>query len=548
MSIVEQTSRRRRGRERTGDPVIAQVMSENDIDPYDVSHARERDSFDPDNPQSIRGSERYILVRGYARHQHHESPTGCSRWWASAHSWCVIDLKKQKIIHSYGQDCKKCGGKSTPSFEEEAKRRMAEYACRTHLYRTGRLRGGHRSFPNMTDLSGVREGHHDMLRCDMCKLLGHSCQSQGVADVRRPSTPSPPSSPESDSPVEVFDPTLMLGCSFCGGTGHSYLSCSVRRHQQELEERHLATRRTQAADVRRPQPATPTQNQPPVSSASQSVETSNHRTHSATASSTSDRRGTSVSSPSEVQTQTATARLSDLRRMLCCSFCGGTGHSSSSCWVRRHQMESAKTASKHTQLTSYTEDDQPQPKTLTVAVSPTNQTSATAFSTSGMSGPSVPEVQLQKTTARLSDPTRMLDCSFCGGAGHSYSSCSVRRHQLESLQKHLTDYRHTQPPSYTEVDQPHTQPPSYTEVDQPQPTLTPSQASQPAVSPTNQSVQTSSPRTPSATASGTSSRRLNVPNPGEFQLQATAKLGVAVVRSAVAKVGSFLFKRRSGQS
>ena len=524
-----------RGREGTGDPVIAEVMSENDIDPLDVSHAKDRGPFDPDNPQSIRGSQRFILVRGYAWHRQHESPTGCSRWWASAHSWCVIDLKKQKIIHGYGQYCKKCGGKSTPSFEEEAKRRMAEYACRTHLYRTGRLRGGHRSFPNMTDLSGVREGHHDMLRCDMCKLLGHSCQSQGAAEVRRPSTPSSPSSQESDSPVESFDPTLMLGCSFCGGSGHSYLSCSVRRHQQELEERH-PMRHAQPTEIHQRQPQTLTSSQPAVSRANQSVETS--RTHSATASSASGRRGLNVSNPGDFQLQTKT----DPTQTQHCSFCGRTGHSYLSCYLRRHEQELAESPPPTTQPTTEVHQLQLQALTLNQPAVfhdsqsvETNRThSATAASSSGRRGPNTSnsgDFQLQ-TTARSFDTTQALCCSFCGRTGHSYLSCSLRRHQQKFQESPSPTTRHTQPTNSTDIHQL-----------QPQ-TLT---SSQPTVSHANQSVETSR-TTHSATASSASGgRQLNVTvsNPGEFQLKTTAKLGVAVVRSAVAKVGTLLFKRKS---
>lgn len=137
------------------------------------------DRLNPRDIDSIRSSKRYFCVRGFAWFYHHESRTGCSRRWASANSWCVIDLKQQMIIHVYGQYCKSCGGKSTPYFEDEVVRRMAQYACQTHLYRTSQRRKK-ASMPDMSDFSRGREGPHNQSCCEMCQILGHSCQVTGV--------------------------------------------------------------------------------------------------------------------------------------------------------------------------------------------------------------------------------------------------------------------------------------------------------------------------------------------------------------------------------
>ena len=161
------------------DPIIAEVMQEKNIDPDDVLHFTTRPTcilYDPHNLDSVRGSQRYFRVRGFAWYRQHDSTTGCSRTWASAHSWGILDLREQKIVHRYGQECRTCGGKGTPSFSEEARGRMAEYACQQHLYRTKREQRPAVN-PDMRDLSGQRDGPHDSSNCDMCKLLGNSCNN-----------------------------------------------------------------------------------------------------------------------------------------------------------------------------------------------------------------------------------------------------------------------------------------------------------------------------------------------------------------------------------
>ena len=161
------------------DPIVAEVMQQKNIDPDDVFHITTRPTcipYDPHNLDSVRGSQRYFRVRGFAWYRQHDSTIGCSRTWASAHSWCILDLREQKIVHRYGQECRTCGGRGIPSFSEEARGKIAEYACQQHLYRTKREQRPAVDL-DMRDLSGQRDGPHDSSNCDMCKLLGHSCNN-----------------------------------------------------------------------------------------------------------------------------------------------------------------------------------------------------------------------------------------------------------------------------------------------------------------------------------------------------------------------------------
>lgn len=102
----------------------------------------------------------------------------CGRSWKSAHAWCVLDLKKQKIAHKLTQDCQSCDGRSDPQFDREAMKRMADYAVDFYLKRSGR-----RSWPPRSDVYDFNDmlfalddrPPHDEARCEMCRKLGRSC-------------------------------------------------------------------------------------------------------------------------------------------------------------------------------------------------------------------------------------------------------------------------------------------------------------------------------------------------------------------------------------
>ena len=92
-----------------------------------------------------------------------------------------MDLKTQQIIYYFSQKCQSCEGSANPSFDEEALRRMAEWAVDTFLRRTGRLRRDPLDLTNLDRALDLHvdvddsKGPHDQARCDMCIKLGRSC-------------------------------------------------------------------------------------------------------------------------------------------------------------------------------------------------------------------------------------------------------------------------------------------------------------------------------------------------------------------------------------
>jgi hypothetical protein len=149
--------------------IIGEVMRKNGVNPKDIPKESWVLYLDP---QSIRKSLRYYRVKGFAWFLNHGS---CFRTWPSAHSWCVMDLKAQTIVHKYTQFCQKCEGESQPYFDENAIRSMAEYAVKSYLRRTGRLPYDFSEMRSALDDDKDDRGPHDEGRCSMCKELGHSC-------------------------------------------------------------------------------------------------------------------------------------------------------------------------------------------------------------------------------------------------------------------------------------------------------------------------------------------------------------------------------------
>ena len=153
--------------------MIIEIMAENGITPESVP--AELDIVTFSNPGNITGSKRYFNTKGFALFQPHGS---CSRKWGSAHSWSVMDLKKQQFRHHFGQGCQKCDGTVQPEYDEQAIRRMAEWACKEHLIRMG-LQERQPRFNEQDLLDGLVDdtsaGPHDQGRCGMCKQLGRAC-------------------------------------------------------------------------------------------------------------------------------------------------------------------------------------------------------------------------------------------------------------------------------------------------------------------------------------------------------------------------------------
>ena len=63
-------------------------------------------NFDPKHLDRIENSKRYFHCKAFARfgdHEHMKTQlTICHRHWASAHAWCIINLKIQQILLGKG--------------------------------------------------------------------------------------------------------------------------------------------------------------------------------------------------------------------------------------------------------------------------------------------------------------------------------------------------------------------------------------------------------------------------------------------------------------
>ena len=155
--------------------IIVEVMEENDVHPGDIPSDDAINIDDNHDLETIRSSERYFLAKGFARFNNHEQPSRCSRTWASAHSWCVVDLKMQRIGRRLSQKCQKCEGSALPEYDNEVLKRMAGYAVRSYLRLTGRLERD--PLGDWSDVSDAIDSNqpHDEERCEMCKILGRSC-------------------------------------------------------------------------------------------------------------------------------------------------------------------------------------------------------------------------------------------------------------------------------------------------------------------------------------------------------------------------------------
>lgn len=152
--------------------VINEVMTENRVTTQDIPEER---GVDPTNLSAISQSKRYFKTKAFASFNAHGM---CARSWKSAHAWCVLDLKRQRIAHKLTQDCQSCNGCSEPQFDREAMKRMADYAVDLYLKRTGRRAWPVRDDPyDFNDMLLELDDRppHDERRCEMCRMLGRSC-------------------------------------------------------------------------------------------------------------------------------------------------------------------------------------------------------------------------------------------------------------------------------------------------------------------------------------------------------------------------------------
>jgi hypothetical protein len=121
-------------------------------------------------PGNAKNSKRYFETKGFAWFKC-PSRDNC---WPSAHAWCFIDLKKQTICHRDPQDCRKCECEVDPEFTEESIEKMAEYATKRYLIKTGELEAVFN--PRIGDDDRETQGGpHDEERCGKCRRLGRSC-------------------------------------------------------------------------------------------------------------------------------------------------------------------------------------------------------------------------------------------------------------------------------------------------------------------------------------------------------------------------------------
>ena len=156
--------------------VISEEMNKEGVLQEDVP---EDPHINPSDVQQVKNSvgRRYYRCKAFAHFDEHvdepdqpnqpEQPDrACEHTWKSAHAWCVLDLKKQRIAYRWCQECNQCEGESEPWFDEAALKRMAEYAVK-------RFKGV--KTEKKEDGNPPEMGPHDERRCDMCKQLGHSC-------------------------------------------------------------------------------------------------------------------------------------------------------------------------------------------------------------------------------------------------------------------------------------------------------------------------------------------------------------------------------------
>ena len=126
------------------------------------------------SPKDTRGSKRYYDVKGFAWYTCPED----GKRWASAQSWGIMDLRNQEICYVYSQDCNRCESEADPDFTDESIKRMAEYAVRQYLIRTGEIDAVFEPRLDDEDDGHESKGPHDEERCGKCKALGRNCMGK----------------------------------------------------------------------------------------------------------------------------------------------------------------------------------------------------------------------------------------------------------------------------------------------------------------------------------------------------------------------------------
>ena len=83
--------------------VISEVMENEGLRPEDIPREH---GVNPASLQQIKGSRRYFRCKAFASFDEHvdnsdQDDDPCYHSWKSAHAWCVLDLKKQRIAHHW---------------------------------------------------------------------------------------------------------------------------------------------------------------------------------------------------------------------------------------------------------------------------------------------------------------------------------------------------------------------------------------------------------------------------------------------------------------
>ena len=132
---------------------------------------------DPSNVKQVLKSNRYFSCSAFGSFNTHDDPSGRGHMksWKSAHAWCTIDLKRQRIAHRWIQKCKQCEGESEPWFDKRTLEKMAKRAVKLYLINIGRLKKEKKADDDDDDNDQLIGPPHDEARCAMCQKLGRSC-------------------------------------------------------------------------------------------------------------------------------------------------------------------------------------------------------------------------------------------------------------------------------------------------------------------------------------------------------------------------------------
>ncbi len=142
--------------------IILDAMEKEGVLPSDIP--KEKSFYEGLN---IRGSKRYFEKHGVGHYDCDEEDND----WNSVFSWCIIDLKKQKICYRYYEQCKKCETKAWPQFSYETIEKLAHLTVESFLFRTGRKERPERQGDPIRRIRGP----HDEERCEKCIETGQRC-------------------------------------------------------------------------------------------------------------------------------------------------------------------------------------------------------------------------------------------------------------------------------------------------------------------------------------------------------------------------------------